>query len=231
MKHDRPSTDAQDPVTLANKALDGDLSFDDALVGGGAEHIRSVRRVERLLSIESHARTAPDLTSVVLSDVGARRGWLDTRSRALVWGGRGLIAATLLAALAVTLSVRRAAPEFGPNAREAAALASVVDAGERAAASATAPLATVVETIETGTPFLATLTGTIEAPAQGSCEMTFARGRQHNQLTPSHGGRVIVVNATLDPASQRTVDAVCGDAGSPRWLRAGRLGHNAHEHD
>ncbi len=230
MKHDRPSTDAApDPVTLANQALDGDLPLDDALVGGGAEHIRSVRRVERLLSIESHASSAPDLTGVVLSDVGARRGWLDTRSRALVWGGRGLMAATLLAALAVTLSVRRAAPEFGPSAREAAALASVVDVGERAAASATAPLATVVETIETGTPVLASLTRTIEAPAQGSCEMSFAHGRQAYVANPG-GGRAIVVNVTLDPASQRTVDAVCGDAGSPRWMRVVRVGHRAHEH-
>ena len=80
--------DARDPVTLANEALDGDLSFDEALAGGGVDHIRQVRRVERLLSIERNAGT-PDLTSTVLGDVGARRGWLDSRSRAMVWAVAG----------------------------------------------------------------------------------------------------------------------------------------------
>jgi len=214
------AADARDPVTLANEALDGELSFDEALSGGGVEHIRQVRRVERLLSIERNAG-APDLTNTVLGDVGARRGWLDSRSRAMVWCGRGLIAATLLGALAVTMSVRRAAPEFGPNAREAAALAQVVDAGERAAAGATAPLATVVETIETGRPVLASLTGTLGAPAPRPvvCEGDRSRGRR------------LVVDYTLDPASQRTIDAVSRDSQSPRWLRVVRTGHSALEHD
>ena len=210
----------RDPLRLANEALDGDVSFDEAIASGGVDHIRQVRRVERLLSIEKNAGT-PDLTQTVLGDVGARRGWLDSRSRAMVWGGRGLIAATLLGALAVTLTVRRAAPEFGPHAREAAALAQVVDVGERAAAGATAPLATVVETIETGRPILASLTSTLEAPTPKSrvCE---------RERFPE---RRLVVEVALDPASQRAVDAVCQDSQSPRWLRVVRTGHAAHEHD
>ena len=214
----------RDPLSLANEALDGDVSFDEAIAGGGVEHIRQVRRVERLLSIEKNAG-APDLTQTVLGDVGARRGWLDSRSRAMVWGGRGLIAATLLGALAVTMSVRRAAPEFGPNAREAAALAQVVDVGERAAAGATAPLATVVETIETGRPVLASLTGTLEAPTSRVLVYEGTRSPEHR---PEYR---IVVEAPLDPASQRAYDAVCQESRSPRWFRAARTGHTASEHD
>lgn len=228
MKNRRTSMDARDPVNLANRALDGELPLDEALGAGGVEHVRSVRRVERLLNIEKNA--TPDLTATVLEDVGARRGWLDSRSRALVWGGRGLIAATLLAALAVTLGVRRAAPEFGPQAREAAALASLVSAGERAAAGATAPLATVVETIETGDSVLITLTRGIETPAPlASCELSLAKGACGTD-SPVRG-RIIVVNAELDPASQRTIDAVVRVSGSPRWVRAGVVGLRADQHD
>lgn len=224
----RTSMDARDPMNLANRALDGDVPLDEALAAGGVQHVRSVRRVERLLNIEKHS--APDFTATVLDDVGARRGWLDSRSRALVWGGRGLIAATLLAAMALTLGVRRAAPELGPQAREAAALASVVDFGERAAAGATAPLATLVETIETGNPVLVTLTRRIDAPAPlVSCELSLAKGARGTD-SPVRG-RVIVVNAQLDPASQRTVDAVVRVSGASRWIRAGVVGHRADEHD
>ncbi len=223
------STDAPDPRTLADLALDGDGAYDDALAAGGAEHIRSVRRVERLLSIEKNAPKTPDLTATVLDDVGARRGWLDGRSRAMVWGGRGLVAATLLGALAITLGARRANPEITPVGPEVAALASVVEAGERAALGATAPIETVVETIEGGTPVLVRLTATIDGVMATESDFTLAR--VSCSPAPESGGRVVVVNYSLDPASQRTIDAVCRFESAPRWVRAVGAGHASRERD
>lgn len=54
---------------------------------------------------------APDLSTQILAEVGRRRGWIGARVQRLVSVGRVAVAATILLALAVTLTVRRLAPD------------------------------------------------------------------------------------------------------------------------
>jgi len=240
------------PEQLADLALDGDAPLDAALShdpsGRAAKHVRGVRRLERLLRLEKSGRNHPDLTAAVLDEVGVRRGWLDGRSRRMVWAGRGLAAAALLGAFAALLGVRNAAPELTPARGAPAALASVVDAGERAASEASAPLAGMVEMIDGGRPVLVHVGVTLSragaesgspAPrvyelrlderALGSC-VRFVRSFKPAEAparpsappapVASQGTAHASVLSTLDAASRRTVSAVVGLDRTPRWLRA-----------
>jgi len=247
-----PTRGALTPEQLADLALDGDAPLDAVLSrdpsGRAAGHVRGVRRLERLLRLEKSSRQHPDLTAAVLDEVGARRGWLDERSRRMVWAGRGLAAAALLGAFAALLGVRNAAPELKPATGAPAALASVVDAGERAASEASAPLAGVVEMIDGGRPVLVHVGATfsraggadsgpaaprvyqirLDEPAIGSC-VRFVRSARPADAPaspsapaapqgPAHAQASVL--ATLDAASRRTVSAVVGIDRTPRWLRA-----------
>ena len=237
------------PEQLADLALDGDAPLDAALSrdpsGRAARHVRGVRRLERLLRLENSSGHRPDLTAAVLDEVGVRRGWLDDRSRRMVWAGRGLAAAALLGAFAALLGARNAAPELKPTRGAPAALASVVDAGERAASEASAPLAGVVEMIDGGRPVLVHVGVTLsraggvesgppaprlyelrlEEAALGSCAR-FVRSAKPADAPapaspmPSHVASQASVLATLDAASRRTVSRVVGLDRTPRWLRA-----------
>ena len=234
MKPQGAGKEPLNPIELADMALDGDVAFDDLFSAAGprgersaAAHVRVVRRLERLLRIERNAAKMPDFTSSVLAEVGTRRGWLDRSSRRLVWGGRVLAAAAVLAALGTGLAVRRVAPEILPSPAGSSALASMVHAGESAAAVATAPLASVVESIEDRTPVLVHLTNTLasesgtiwrfsvsgDAPGMGRAMLV------NYEVSPGPLPRRIAVSATLDEASLGVVEAVSGADRTPRWLR------------
>jgi len=239
------------PEALADLALDGDAPLDAALsrdhTGRTARHVRAVRRLERLLRLEARSKTQPDFTAAVLEEVGVRRGWLDERSRRMVWVGRGLAAAALLAAFAAFLGVRRAAPELTAPSRGApAALASVVEASERAASGATAPLAGVMEMIDGGRPVLVQVGATIGRRAEAAphapeaprpARVYTVRLEDWESAAPARSPKPAPavfadssaacgaaaqasLFATLDAASRRTVSAVVGLDRTPRWLRA-----------
>lgn len=224
MKTNRPSTDALDPVALADAVLDGDRPMSDLLGCGGrrgAAHVRSVRRLERLLDIEKNAARGPDFTGAVLGEVGDRRGWLDPPGRRWVWSVRALAAAVLLAALGTTLAVRRSAPEMMSPSPESSALASVVSAGERAASEACAPLTSVVETFESRAPVLSRVGPGADALFRLKAEpevggILLVAYRTSASPTPRCGAATVEIS--LDPAARRTVETVTGLDRSPRWL-------------
>ena len=227
-----------DPIELADLALDGERSLDETLGRLGASrsrraagHVRAIRRLERVLRLEknglSTAGRGPDFTEAILNEVDERRGWLDRPSRRLVWGGRTLAAAAVLMVIGAGLSVRRAAPEIVEPSRSQQALASVVKAGERAASDATAPIASVVETIEDGTPVMVRLTTTLSddgaklirlTPSGSDDSLVMLRYVRSGPREASWSGSV-VVESPLCPSTRRTVDAVAGVDRTPRWLR------------
>lgn len=241
-----------DPLRLADAALDGDLRVEEALDRSGrgatraAAHVRAIRRLERLLRVEKNSLGAtggaPDLTDRVLEAVGERRGWLDVRSRRLVWGGRILAAAALLAAIGLTLSVRRAAPEFVTPSATEHALASVVSSGERAATEATGTVTRVVETIEERTPVIVRMTTTLGAEPGMILRLSGAEDVQTATLfgprlaavrSPAPSGFApvsvatfrasaarVTVEAPLCPLSRHAVEAAAGVDRTPRLFRA-----------
>jgi hypothetical protein len=125
------------------------------------------------------------------------------------------------------LSVRRAAPEIVEPSRSQQALASVVKTGERAASDATNPIASVVETIEDGTPVMVRLTTTLSedggklirlAPSGSDDSLLMVRYARSTAPRSSWSGSV-VVESPLCPSTRRTVDAVAGLDRTPRWFR------------
>jgi hypothetical protein len=239
-----------DPLRLADAALDGDLRFEDALGRSGrgasraAAHVRSIRRLERVLRLEKNSvgvRSAPDLTGRVLGAVDERRGWLDGRSRRLVWGGRVLAAAALLGAIGLTLAVRRAAPDLLTPSSTEQALASVVSSGERAATRASEPAARVVEALDGRTPVIVRVTSTLCAEPEVAWRLSGGVGnglndnsasirasmvsvvRYERSTAPGSLGRdesLVVVDAPLCPLSQHAVEVAAGFDRTPRLFRS-----------
>lgn len=69
----------------------------------------------------------PDLSSQILAEVGRRRGWIGARLQRLVSVGRVAIAAAILLALAVTLTVRRLTPDAAIFPQAPTPIADVAD--------------------------------------------------------------------------------------------------------